>query len=219
MTPLHLVLPGPVKGLSPNARSHWTKTEDDHLRQFAGERTHAELAVELSRPVSGVRNRCHRLGLVVDRKWTDDEVQKISAAYTAQHSKDIDLPGLSAELGRPKTSISRKARELGLTDISRPVKRPEDKRIRKAMFTSEQERRLAQSEQTKARIAKYGHPRGALGMKHTQQAKDAIAEKSREMWARHCGAAKRQVEGGVARDWGAAMLFPVEVGGELRPIP
>ena len=32
MTPLHLVLPWPVKGLSPNARSHWAKTARDKRR-------------------------------------------------------------------------------------------------------------------------------------------------------------------------------------------
>lgn len=32
MTPLHLVLPWPVKGLSPNARGHWAKTARDKRR-------------------------------------------------------------------------------------------------------------------------------------------------------------------------------------------
>ena len=32
MTPLHLVLPWPVKGLSPNARGHWAKSARDRKR-------------------------------------------------------------------------------------------------------------------------------------------------------------------------------------------
>ena len=32
MTPLHLVLPWPTKGLSPNARGHWAKTAKDKKR-------------------------------------------------------------------------------------------------------------------------------------------------------------------------------------------
>ena len=32
MTPLHLVLPWPVKGLSPNARNHWAATARDKKR-------------------------------------------------------------------------------------------------------------------------------------------------------------------------------------------
>lgn len=45
-----------------------------------------------------------------------------------------------------------------------------------------EERRLAISKRSQEYIQKHGHPRGSLGMKHSQETKKKIAKKSKEFW-------------------------------------
>jgi hypothetical protein len=91
---------------------------------------------------------------------------------------DIKLDDLAASFGRLKSNVCRKAKELGLTDIARPLKAPEDRRIRVAKFDSAEARSVDASRRAKAHIAEHGHPRGALGMKHTDEAKQKVGAAS-----------------------------------------
>ena len=162
----------------------WTGKEDAALREMYEDCEHAEMARVLNRSVNAVRNRCWRLGLRKVHIWTDEDIATLRAAYeSARCGKEIDLDNLAARLGRHKTNVSRKAGELGLTDISRPMLMPDQRRIRKPKFSSEADRKSHQSRLAKKRIAENGHPRGALGMKHTKSALKKMSEAAKRAWA------------------------------------
>ncbi len=98
--------------------------------------------------------------------WTSEEIDKLRAHYAAG-SPPLRLAVLAADLGRHKTNVCRKARALGLSDqhrrkvITRKPPRP-------PMFASAVERKTAQGAAMRLRLQSQGHPRGALGMKHTE---------------------------------------------------
>lgn len=157
-------------------KGRWEPEEDEALHAMWRTHSHTEIARHLGRPRSGVRNRCYRLGLVdTSGEWSEEEIQKLKAAYgCATSGNQIGLDQLAAALGRHKTNVSRKARALGLTDMCR--KKKEVHKIRLPKFTTVEERRKFQSERARRYIAENGHPRGALGMKHTEQTKAKMAE-------------------------------------------
>lgn len=161
----------------------WAAAEDDALRSMWQTHSHTEIAATLGRPRSGVRNRCYRLGLVdTSGEWSEGELAKLKAAYErATSGNQIGLDQLAAEMGRHKTNVSRKARALGLTDMSR--KKKECRKVKLRKFATDEELRRFHSEKAKRYIAENGHPRGALGMKHTEEAKAKMAEAFRKWHA------------------------------------
>lgn len=135
-------------------------------------RTHAEIAAMIGRSINCVRNVCSRKGWTTrDSYWSDDELARLIAWYqrpNADGRDTLDLPSLAAELNRDKTNVCRKAKALGLTKQGR-VLRTEGARKRN-------------SDGVKKTIREKGHPRGALGMKHSESAIKLISAKSREAW-------------------------------------
>lgn len=94
--------------------------------------------------------------------WTDDEIAAIRACYEAAPGDSaVPLTELAARLGRPKTSVCRLARRLGLTNPSRTMTDETRARVGKA---------------TAARIATDGHPRGMLGKRHSPEVRARLAE-------------------------------------------
>ena len=116
-------------------------------------------------------------------KWTENEVAELERAYRSAPSADLlDLATLAKRLGRDKANVCRKARQLGLTKQDRPkVAQPALKEGPK--FANKEERAAATSAWVKAAIAKNGHPRGALGLKHSPEAKKAMRDATVRAWA------------------------------------
>lgn len=115
--------------------------------------------------------------------WTENEVETLRVAYCSAHvGAEIKLDDLARLFNRNKANVCRKARSLGLTDNKRPMLRPENRKIRKPMFSTKEELAEHLSKSRKKWIAEHGHPRGALGMKHTDEAKKRISEKSSKRW-------------------------------------
>jgi hypothetical protein len=115
------------------------------------------------------------------RRWTDNEIAIVREAYErAKVGEDIGLDALADRLGRLKSNICRKARQLGLTDIGRPLKleRKDRRKYGNRAAFLEHASKLA-----KERIAKHGHNRGMLGKKHTAETRRIIGEKSAAYWA------------------------------------
>ena len=84
--------------------------------------------------------------------------------YYKNRKNAFDLDELTQILERPhRSNVSRRARELGVSDICRPVAEQHYETFSKA---------------GKARIKKYGHPRGALGIRHSEETKKILSEKS-----------------------------------------
>lgn len=116
--------------------------------------------------------------------WSKEDISRLISAYTpATINTDIHLDDLALELGRNKTNVCRKARALGLTNIARKRVIEIKKKLPKYGPVGSEELRIAKSEGAKQRLAENGHPRGALGMKHTQDAKKKMVAATRRAWA------------------------------------
>ena len=95
-------------------------------------------------------------------KFTEDEDRAIIEFY--KKTDDFDLDVLTEQLARPyKSNVSRRAKELGLTDMTRPATESTKQKNAEVM---------------RGRIKKDGHPKGYLGRKHSDETKRVIGEKS-----------------------------------------
>lgn len=109
--------------------------------------------------------------------WTAEEIAALVEAYAAPA---LRLDEIADRLGRLKSNVSRKARALGLTRANRP----KSDYLKRAVSAS-----------TRAYIRANGHPRGALGMKHTASALQKITAASQRAAAATSPEEKRrQVE-------------------------
>jgi len=111
--------------------------------------------------------------------WSASEVDALKQAYSVGHERPVKLTELAKTLGRNRHNVCRKARSLGLTNKAR---RKVEERKPTRMFASPEEVRAHISARMKAHIAANGHPRGALGMKHTEETRAVLSERSKAMW-------------------------------------
>lgn len=147
--------------------------------------SHAEIAAETGKTSTAIRNFLWRRGLSnKELRWSEKEVEKLKTAYNVEFSSEINLDALSKQLRRSKSNICRKARSLGFTDRNRRVIPEDQKKIRKPKYKNPMDRSLAASFSSKEAIRKNGHPRGMLGKKHSEDAKDKIAKASKEAQAK-----------------------------------
>lgn len=119
-----------------------------------------------------VWERISKLGLIDKTKRTKrprefDDWEILKNQYQDAVSKKGGLDDLARKLGRTKHFICRKAREIGLTDLSRP----KQDHIRESISIN-----------TKKYIEEKGHPRGYLGHNHSLKAKRKISEHSKKYW-------------------------------------
>lgn len=98
----------------------WSPQEDQFLQDNYRQHSHQQLSEMLDRTINAVRNRCARLGLRrAAEHWTAEDISILRQWYTDHDGKRFDLQQLADQLGRHKTNVSRKARELGLTNLCR----------------------------------------------------------------------------------------------------
>jgi hypothetical protein len=106
------------------------------------------------------------------RPWTTRELDTLKLAYLMAGDGKLDLNALAAKIGRSRWGVAMKATRLGLARQSRAHLGPDDA-----------EERARMSDRTRRQIATQGHPRGALGMKHTAATLTAMSEASKRAWA------------------------------------
>lgn len=82
-------------------------------------------------------------------------------------------------LGRHKATICKAASELGLTDTRR---KKVDIKATQPKYKSAEERNVANSERAKAYWKTHKHPRGALGLVHSQETRNKMSAASRRWW-------------------------------------
>lgn len=121
-----------------------------------------EVAKEVGLCGQSVHERLVKLGIKLKNpKWSQDD-----QFYLIEHYTDYLLRGKLSELAkimnRTKPFICRKAKKIGLTDISRP----------KSIIEG--------FKPTKVDWGKIGHPKGFSGKKHTPEAIRIISEKSKQ---------------------------------------
>jgi len=114
------------------------------------------------------------------KAWTEAELDSVRKMYA--DAPPLRSKELAEKLGRSVNAVTLAGQRMGLGDISR--QRVAERKVRVAMFSSDEERRAHQGATTKARIAANGHPRGALGMRHTDEARLAISDASKRSWRR-----------------------------------
>lgn len=177
-------LPGMHPAAAPLKAGEWTRYEDSVLRAMYATNTREQIAAALRRSEGSVRSRCSTLGLNSKvAPWSDEEIAALRLAYSAECTAEMRLSELAARFGRNAGNISRKARGLGLTDRHRVGVRPADRKIRRPKFATKEELSADLSRRAREYIRVHGHPRGALGMKHTPETKAAQSTLARGMWA------------------------------------
>jgi len=116
-----------------------------------------------------VHARLTKLGVINKMNlWTEEDNNTLLEKY--QSYRDLgNLKILAKELGRTEQFISRKAKVLGLTDMS--------------VAQEWMKHRGSQlSESAKNRILKYGHPKGFKGHIQSESARISISKSCKKMW-------------------------------------
>lgn len=132
---------------------------ESYQRTGSVHRSGAELGIAHST----VHRRLVKLGLVDVNKMTPADLERIKAEYS-DYASTGRLAELAASMGRHKCDICKVARTLGLTDIARS--KPWMPALQRGV----------------KKWADRPHPRGALGLKHTAEAKAIISHKSKLNW-------------------------------------
>lgn len=116
--------------------------------------------------------------------WTPVKEAQVRAWYEQRDGQKLMLDELARIVGKNRQQIARKAGEMGLTKRSRPTGRKS-----KRKHPTIEAARAAISEASRKRIAEKGHPRGALGMRHTDESRAKISASQRKLAAegRHPG--------------------------------
>lgn len=165
----------------------WTDIEKQMLVQLYPYHTDAELCDVLNKTSGQVRGMKERLGLRAKlNTFTDAEINAIKHFYES-NPDEMDLAEFAKALGRPKTSISRAARSLGLTNRCRSNTEDEIKKTRDKM---EQYRK---TEKYKTEVyplqvsllsyyARDNHPRGMLGKHHSEDTKQKMSVAQKRLW-------------------------------------
>lgn len=115
---------------------------------------------------SQAHRRLRVLGVVKPRGFSDAEKDTLRAEYET-HAHAGTLDELAKRMGWRKTAICRVASSLGLTNPAR-AKPYAFAHFKDARWTSP---------------GSPPHPRGALGMKHSEEARKVISAKSKRAWA------------------------------------
>lgn len=174
----------------------WAAEEKVLLKELYPDHSDMELCEILKKTPGQIRGMKSRLGLRGKQCPFTSEERDYIRAYYENHIDSLNLDALSKEMGRQKTSISRVARSMGLTDQGRSVP---DEVVRK---TQESMKRYRTSEnylsvvypkqcKTLAYYAKNSHPRGMLGKTHTDEARVRISTKQRDLWDSFSDAEKK----------------------------
>lgn len=122
------------------------------------------VGIEVGMCGQSVHERLKKIGVETYKKnFSIEEIQLLLSDYE-KYAEAGKLHELSKLLKRSKSTICSKANELGLTNISRKRKNFETFEVR--------------SERQKASIKKNGHPRGALGIKHSPETRAVLSAKS-----------------------------------------
>lgn len=117
-------------------------------------------------------------------RWTKEQIERLCAEYANASTNDkLNLDYLATLFDKHKTNVSRKARELGLTKQTRPKSSQLKLSAKENVYATKEERASATGVRIKQHIAEHGHPRGALGMKHTPEAKVKMRDATVRAWA------------------------------------
>jgi hypothetical protein len=172
---------GPSFG-NPARGRWWTDERDAALVEMHGVKSIQDIANALGTTAGAIRGRVTALGLAKRVYWDESEVEALRELYR-QAGRDgvLKLREFAIDIGKDVTNVCRKAKTLGLpTNLNRRIVESRKERRKYATY---EEAKEAISKATRARFKAGLHPRGALGMKHTEETKAKISMKSKSAWA------------------------------------
>jgi hypothetical protein len=125
-----------------------------------------DIASVLGRNETSVRNLCWKMGWRKRHEfWTDKEIEILREHYQGD---EINLDALEVLFSRDKANISRKARELGLTNQNRKKSRGQ---IRKMSLLVKEWHKT------------HEHPKGHRGKTHTESTRELMSKGITLAWA------------------------------------
>lgn len=152
-------------------------TNDQLLESYSRLKSIWRVAEEFGMCGQSVHARLSALN-AIDKsdQWSDSDISILTRFYTERrfaNRNDFGLDDLAKQMGRLKSNICRKARELGLTNNQRLMS--DEAKIR----TSERFKRWHEVNE---------HPRGMLGKTHADDVRKKMSEHSRNLWNGKCAA-------------------------------
>lgn len=166
----------------------WSDAEKELLLELYPDHTTKELCEILHKSSGQVRGMKERLGLnyKID-VFSKDEIDEIERYYRSNQGI-IDLNYLSEKLSRPKTSISRAARRMGLTRQDRPLSESvkHSLHITNEYFRDTEEYKNNIYPRQVALLSYYAkneHPKGMLGKHHTDATRTQMSKSRKALWA------------------------------------
>lgn len=187
-----------------NKAKQWSDGDIQQLTDLYRKKTLvADISKIMGRTEGSIRNKAWRLGITdTENRYTDEEIKYLIDNYSSERLQEV-----ANHLGRHKTNVCRKAKQLGLDvntidfDNLKHFK-DEDGRYRKLGWEREtpEEKRERLSEQSrqaykdnpnlkviiskraKERIKRNGHPRGMLGKTHSKEYRKQISKRMIEAW-------------------------------------
>lgn len=155
-------------------KMNWTKEEIEYLKQhYLRDETAEEVAAKLGTTVKAVRNKACRIGVSQNSEFTQEEKDYIVANY-----KSYNLTEISCVLARPKTSVCRVAKQLGLEMTGKKKEKVKPKR----KFETAEELREWKSEVKKEWYKTHEHPRGMLGKHHSREYCEQTSKRLTDWW-------------------------------------
>jgi hypothetical protein len=173
---------GVQEAMSAAALRKWTVEDEQYLRANYLAKSIPELVEVMRRSQRAIISKASLLGVAKTSRWRPAEIQQLKAVYgTAGSDGVLGLSALAKQLGRDKANVCRKAKELGLV-TSPNRRRVHERKVRLPKYQDDESRRIGSSAARREWIRVNGHPRGALGLRHSAKVKAVIAEKSRQRW-------------------------------------
>lgn len=156
-------------------------SEQELVAAYSAERSLKRVAARFGMCAQSVHERLRSAGVDTRQAglWEPWQIELVRERYAKEwHRNKLNLNGLAELVGKRKTTICLLAGKLGLTTHKRTVQA----RRRAPKFKTKEELSAHISKCRTEWIAKNGHPRGSLGMKHTQATKDFISNHSKTKW-------------------------------------
>ena len=159
----------------------WSVEKEQKLLSLHGSMPLKELSKLLEVTEGSLRGKITSMGIKKKEYWTDDHVNLLVDLYKNSIGNNfIDLESFSKKIGKHKTNICRKAKELGLgTSNNRKKKLVYTLKVSSRRF-SEAELKEIRSQNMKKHHANNIHP--MLGKKHKTETLEKISKKSKEQW-------------------------------------
>lgn len=179
---MKIVLPFPPATLSGhNKGGPWRENELQLLREAYRQGVSSkQIAPMLGRSRGAIRNQAYKLGITAkDSNFSVAEINEIRAAYAGEKKRgELNLDRLSERMGRPKSSICKKAGEMGLTSATRPgVRKP---KVDRRKYKTDDERKAALSARMRQQHKERGHP--MQGKKHSEESRRRMSAASKAAW-------------------------------------